>query len=41
VRAALTRLHGEAAEAPMYFAAGGFIAGSAVVGFGTGVWKAR
>ena len=31
----------ERAESPMYVAAGGFIAGSALVGFGVGVWKAR
>jgi uncharacterized oligopeptide transporter (OPT) family protein len=41
VRAALTRRFGKDAEAPMYVAAGGFIAGSALVGFGVGVWKAR
>ena len=41
IRAALTRRFGRAAEAPMYVAAGGFIAGSAVVGFGTGAWRAR
>lgn len=41
VRAALRRRFGREAEAPMYVAAGGFIAGSAVVGFGTGVWRAR
>ena len=31
----------ERAESPMYVAAGGFIAGSALVGFGVGAWKAR
>ncbi len=31
----------ERAESPMYVAAGGFIAGSALVGFGAGAWKAR
>jgi uncharacterized oligopeptide transporter (OPT) family protein len=41
VRAALTRRYGEAIKGPMYVTAGGFIAGSAVVGFGTGVWRAR
>ena len=41
VRAALTHRWGKDAEAPMYVAAGGFIAGSALVGFGVGVWKAR
>ena len=40
-RAALTRRYGAAAETPMYVAAGGFIAGSALVGFGVGAWKAR
>ncbi len=41
VRAVLTRRFGRRAEAPMYVAAGGFIAGSAVVGFGAGAWRAR
>jgi uncharacterized oligopeptide transporter (OPT) family protein len=41
VRALLTRRYGPAAETPMYVAAGGFIAGSALVGFGVGAWKAR
>ncbi|MGD8320942.1 MAG: OPT/YSL family transporter [Gemmatimonadota bacterium] len=41
VRAVLTRRYGGRAEAPMYVAAGGFIAGSALVGFGVGAWKAR
>jgi uncharacterized oligopeptide transporter (OPT) family protein len=41
VRAVIRRRWGEAAEGPMYVTAGGFIAGSAVVGFGTGVWRAR
>jgi uncharacterized oligopeptide transporter (OPT) family protein len=41
VRAALTRRYGKKAEAPMYVAAGGFIAGSALMGFGVGAWKAR
>jgi uncharacterized oligopeptide transporter (OPT) family protein len=41
IRAVLNRRFGKAAEAPMYVAAGGFIAGSAVVGFGSGVWRAR
>ncbi len=40
-RSALRRRYGAEAEAPMYVAAGGLIAGSAVVGFGTGVWRAR
>jgi len=41
VRAVLSRRYGKEAEGPMYVAAGGFIAGSAVVGFGAGVWRAR
>lgn len=41
VRGLLTRRFGRAAEAPMYVAAGGFIAGSALVGFGVGAWRAR
>lgn len=41
VRGVLTRRFGKDAEAPMYVAAGGFIAGSALVGFGVGVWRAR
>jgi uncharacterized oligopeptide transporter (OPT) family protein len=41
VRAVLLRRFGKPAEGPMYVAAGGFIAGSAVVGFGAGVWRAR
>ncbi len=41
VRAALTRRFGKKADAPMYVAAGGFIAGSALMGFGIGAWKAR
>ncbi len=41
IRAGLTRRYGSAMEGPMYVTAGGFIAGSAVVGFGTGVWRAR
>lgn len=41
VRGVLTRRYGKKAEAPMYIAAGGFIAGSALVGFGVGAWKAR
>jgi uncharacterized oligopeptide transporter (OPT) family protein len=41
VRAVLSRRYGKEAEGPMYVAAGGLIAGSAVVGFGTGVWRAR
>ena len=40
-RAALRHRYREEAEAPMYVAAGGLIAGSAVVGFGTGLWRAR
>ena len=40
-RAALHHRYGKEGEAPMYVAAGGLIAGSAVVGFGTGVWRAR
>jgi uncharacterized oligopeptide transporter (OPT) family protein len=41
VRAALVHRYGRTMEGPMYVTAGGFIAGSAVVGFGTGVWRAR
>ncbi|MDP2959616.1 MAG: OPT/YSL family transporter [Longimicrobiales bacterium] len=41
VRGLLVRRWGARAEAPMYVAAGGFIAGSALVGFGVGAWKAR
>jgi len=41
VRGFLTRSYGQKAEAPMYVAAGGFIAGSALVGFGVGAWRAR
>ncbi|HSM60189.1 MAG TPA: OPT/YSL family transporter [Longimicrobiales bacterium] len=41
IRALLVRRWREAAEAPMYVAAGGFIAGSALVGFGLGAWRAR
>ena len=40
-RAAVLRRWGEAAKGPMYITAGGFIAGSAVAGFGSGVWRAR
>jgi len=40
-RALLHRRYGEGVEGPMYVAAGGFIAGAAVVGFGMGVWRAR
>lgn len=41
VRGVLTRRYGKAAEAPMYVTAGGFIAGSALTGFGLGAWRAR
>ena len=41
VRGLLSRRYGAAAETPMYVAAGGFIAGSALVGFGVGAWRAR
>jgi len=41
IRGLLMRRFGEAAEGPMYVAAGGFIAGSAVTGFGMGAWRAR
>ncbi len=41
VRGLLVRRWKERAESPMYVAAGGFIAGSALVGFGVGAWKAR
>jgi uncharacterized oligopeptide transporter (OPT) family protein len=40
-RGLLRRRYGRAAEAPMYVAAGGFIAGSALTGFGVGAWRAR
>jgi len=40
-RGVLRRRWGDAAEGPMYVAAGGFIAGSALVGFGIGAWRAR
>jgi len=40
-RGLLVRRFGRAAEGPMYVTAGGFIAGSAVTGFGAGVWRAR
>lgn len=40
-RGLLRRRYGKAAEAPMYVAAGGFIAGSALTGFGVGAWRAR
>jgi uncharacterized oligopeptide transporter (OPT) family protein len=41
VRGVLKRRYGAEAEGPMYVAAGGLIAGSALVGFGSGVWRAR
>jgi uncharacterized oligopeptide transporter (OPT) family protein len=41
VRSLLTRRFGRDAEGPMYVAAGGFIAGSALMGFGMGAWRAR
>lgn len=41
IRAALMRRYGSRATAPMYVAAGGFIAGSALAGFGLGAWRAR
>jgi uncharacterized oligopeptide transporter (OPT) family protein len=41
VRGLLVRRWRERAESPMYVAAGGFIAGSALVGFGVGAWRAR
>ena len=41
LRAAIQRRFGDAAQSHMYVTAGGFIAGSALVGFGSGVWKAR
>lgn len=40
-RAAIERRYRERSQGPMYVAAGGFIAGSAVVGFGAGMWRAR
>ncbi len=40
-RGLVLRRWGKEAEGPMYVTAGGLIAGSAVVGFGSGVWKAR
>ncbi len=41
LRVWIRRRYGAGVEGPMYVAAGGFIAGSAIVGFGTGVWRAR
>jgi len=41
IRGLLSRRFGKRAEGPMYVAAGGFIAGSALVGFGVGAWRAR
>jgi uncharacterized oligopeptide transporter (OPT) family protein len=41
VRAGVLRRWGKEAEGAMYVTAGGFIAGSAVVGFGSGIWRAR
>ena len=41
VRGILIRRYGRDAEGPMYVAAGGFIAGSALTGFGVGAWRAR
>ena len=41
LRAVIIRRYGAEVQSTMYVAAGGFIAGSAVVGFGSGVWRAR
>ena len=41
IRSQLTRRFGKDAESPMYSAAGGFIAGSALTGFASGAWQAR
>ncbi len=41
VRVLIRRRYGSTVEGPMYVTAGGFIAGSAVVGFASGVWRAR
>ena len=41
IRSQLTRRFGKDAESPMYIAAGGFIAGSALTGFASGAWQAR
>jgi uncharacterized oligopeptide transporter (OPT) family protein len=41
IRAALHRRYGKKIESPMYVAAGGFIAGSAITGFASGAWRAR
>jgi uncharacterized oligopeptide transporter (OPT) family protein len=41
VRGVLTKRYGKDAETPMYVAAGGFIAGSALTGFASGAWRAR
>jgi uncharacterized oligopeptide transporter (OPT) family protein len=41
IRGILSRRYGKDAEGPMYVAAGGFIAGSALTGFGVGAWRAR
>ncbi len=41
LRVGPSRHYGKEAAGPMYVAAGGFIAGSAVVGFGAGVWRAQ
>ena len=41
IRGLLTRRYGKDAESPMYIAAGGFIAGSALTGFASSAWQAR
>ena len=41
LRVVIIRRYGAEVQSTMYVAAGGFIAGSAVVGFGSGVWRAR
>ncbi len=41
LRALVIRRYGTEVQSTMYVAAGGFIAGSAVVGFASGVWRAR
>lgn len=41
IRWLLIRRYGQAVQSPMYVLAGGFIAGSALTGFGTAAWRAR
>ena len=40
IRLIILKIYGKKAENPMYILAGGFIAGSAIVSFGTGTAKA-